>query len=383
MKTILDIKNIKNKKFLLRCDLNVPVNKNGAIQDTTRIIESLPTIKYIIDNGGKVAICSHFGRPDTNNLSESSLKPVAEKLSEIIKKDVVFLCNPFDSIDFSKDIFLLENTRFFAEEKENNLFFSAMLAKDFDYFINDAFGTIHRKHASTLGVTNFLPSYAGLLLSKEIEVLSSVLEKKYENLVIAIGGSKMETKIGIVENFINKAKSIIIGGGIANTFLKARGIEIGGSLCENSEIDLAKNILKKAKENNCEIILPVDFVVSEDISNNAKTKIKENNVENNEKILDIGPKSQNLYCEKIKSAEIFIWNGPAGVFEFDPFKEGTIKMLNSAKQTKAILGGGDTINAINKFDFDTKDFYHVSTGGGAMLKFLEGEEISALSVFNK
>ena len=377
---------IAGKKFLIRADFNVPLKK-GKIADDTRIRKSLPTIKFLLENGGAIAICSHLGRPAGRPNPKYSLLPVAKHLEKLLKKSVKFFPNPLENKNLKKgEILLLQNTRFFPEETENNSMFAAALARGCDFFINDAFGTAHRAHASTVGVAGFLPSAAGFLLEKEISVLGEVLKNPARPLVLLTGGAKMKGKIGVLEKFVEIADAILLGGGIANTFLAATGKKIGDSLFEPTEIETAKMILKKAEKEKCEILLPIDAVVSTEISESAPAKMKKiDAIENDEKILDIGEKSAAKYATKIDGAKMLVWNGPVGIFELSPFSAGTEKMATAAAKCdgKTILGGGDTLEAIAKFGFLEKDFTHLSTGGGAMLEFLEGKKLPAIAILEK
>lgn len=373
---------IKNKRFLLRADFNVPI-ENKKVGDDTRIRHTLPTLQRILKNGGSVAICSHLGRPKGKVQEKYSLAPVAKKLAELIGKPVRFLSDIFEKKDLQPgNIVLLENTRFFPEEEKNDAEFAKKLTEGCDFFVNDAFGTAHRAHASTTAAAEILPSLAGLLLEQETEVLTTVLKNPEKPLVLVTGGAKMETKIGVLEHFVTIAESILVGGGIANTFLAAMGNNIGDSLYEKSEIERAKKIVAKAKKNGCNLLLPVDAVVSQEISETASVK----NIPVGEdlpkggKILDIGVESAKIYAEKVREAKMIVWNGPVGIFELTPFANGTRTIAEECKKTsaKTILGGGDTLDAIARFGGTEEDFFHLSTGGGAMLEFLEGKSLPGI-----
>ncbi len=372
---------LAGKKVLLRADFNVPLVK-GKIGDDTRIRQTLPTIHYILEAGGSVVICSHLGRPEGKPNSEYSLFPVAEHLEKVLRKPVAFFSNPLEVKSLKPgNVILLQNTRFFEEETANSTLFAAALACGCNFFVNDAFGSVHRAHASTVAVAGLLPSAAGLLLEKEITILGEVLNNPSRPLVILAGGAKMKDKIGVLEHFAEIADSILLGGGIANTFLAATGKNIGDSLFEPSEIGTAQRILAKAIENDCEIMLPKDAIISLEASETAVTRVKSIDwVVGGEKILDLGPKSAEEYSEKIKGAQMFVWNGPVGIFELSPFSNGTRAIAEAAKNCpgKTILGGGDTIDAISRFGFFEGSFSHLSTGGGAMLEFLEGKVLPGI-----
>ncbi len=372
---------LAGKRVLLRADFNVPM-KNGMVSDETRIRKTIPTIEKILNAGGSLAICSHLGRPGGQPNIKYSLRPAAEKLSELLGKPVRFFTNPLDNKNLTPgDIIVLQNTRFFPEETENSTLFAGALARGCDIFINDAFGTAHRSHASTVGAAGLLPHAAGLLLEREIKVLSQVMKDPERPLSLMVGGAKMKTKIGVLKTFVDIADAILVGGGIANTFLAAQGKNIGDSLFEATEIETARSILEKAEKNLCSVFLPEDAVTSKEVSENATAKnVGIGEIESDDKILDIGEKTAKKYAEKITSSGMLVWNGPVGLFEMKPFENGT-KILADATANmtgKSILGGGDTLEAISKFGYAEDSFFHLSTGGGAMLEFLEGKELPGI-----
>lgn len=371
---------LAGKRILLRADFNVPI-KDGKVSDDSRIQKTLPTIQKILENGASLAICSHLGRPGGKPNVKYSLKPVADHLQSLLGKKVNFFSNPLENKYLEPgDIILLQNTRFFEEETQNNTLFAGALARGCDFFVNDAFGTTHRAHASTVGVAGLLPHAAGLLVEQEIRVLEGVLKNPEKPLTVITGGAKMKTKIGVLEHFATVADNILLGGGIANTFLAAQGFEIGDSLFEATEIEHAKKIMDIAQKNRCEICLPSDVVVSQEVSETAETRICSlSEITPEEKILDMGTETLEKYKERIVASNLCVWNGPLGLFELSPFATGTreiAKVVHAAK--KAVLGGGDTLDAVAKFGFSEEDFFHCSTGGGAMLCYLEGDEMPAI-----
>ena len=384
--TVKDI-DLKNKKVLLRADFNVPQDANLNITDDTRIRATLPTIKYILQNGAKkLILMSHLGRPDGKRLDKYSLKPVALRLKELLKEEVRFLddCigdNVKKEIEIAKErVVLLENLRFHAEEEANDANFAKELASLADIFVNDAFGTAHRAHASTEGVTHYLKSAAGFLLDKEIQYLGNTVQNPQRPFMVILGGAKVSDKIGVIENLLPKCDAILIGGGMAYTFLKAEGKSIGNSKLEKDKLDLAKSILTKAKTLKREILLPIDHVVVDNIAADAKTEIVGENIPGEKIAVDIGPKTIALFEGKLKSAKTIVWNGPLGIFEMDVFSKGTqeiAKFIGTLAAT-TIIGGGDTAAAIAKFQLEDK-MTHISTGGGASLEFLEGKVLPGIA----
>jgi phosphoglycerate kinase len=387
--TVKDI-DFKGKTVLMRADFNVPQDADLKITDDTRIRATLPTINYILEHGvKKLILMSHLGRPDGKAVAKYSLKPVALRLKELLGQDVLFLndCigeNIKNEIDASKErVVLLENLRFHAQEEANDPSFAKQLASLAQVFVNDAFGTAHRAHASTEGVTHFLKSAAGFLLEKEIQYLGNAVENPQKPFAVILGGAKVSDKIGMIDNLLPKADVIIVGGGMAYTFLKAQGIEIGNSKLEKDKLDLAKSILESAKALRKEIVLPVDHLVVETIDANAKGQIVDESIPQGKIAVDIGPKSISLFEEKLKSAKTIVWNGPLGIFEMDAFSRGTHEVAKFVGSLKAvtIIGGGDTAAAISKFKLEDK-MTHISTGGGASLEYLEGKVLPGVAALS-
>ncbi len=386
-KTVKDL-SVLNKKVLLRVDFNVPL-KDGKITDDNRIKESVPTIKYLIDRGAKLIIVSHLGRPDGKVMPEYSLKPCAVRLAELLEREVKLspevvgakttkLVNSLKS----GEVLLLENLRYLPDEEENGAEFCEKLAKLGDIYVNDAFGTAHRKHASTYGVAKLLPSAVGFLIEKEINMIVKEIENPKRPFVAILGGAKISDKLNVVENLVANADSIIIGGAMAYTFLKAKGIEVGKSLVEEEMVDTAKNILKKAEEKNVCIYLPVDHVVANDFKNPTSIlKVKTPNIFSDMVGVDIGKKTYKLFSKVIKHAKLIVWNGPLGVFEDKRFAKGTYKVALAIAKSKAvsIVGGGDSAAAVINMGFENK-ITHISTGGGASLKLLEGKMLPGIDV---
>ena len=384
--TVKDI-DFKGKTVLMRADFNVPQDASLNITDDTRIRATLPTIKYILGQGvKKLVLMSHLGRPDGKVVAKYSLKPVALRLKELLAQDVLFLndCvgeNIKKAIDSSKEkVILLENLRFHAEEEGNDANFAKQLASLGDVFVNDAFGTAHRAHASTEGVTHFLKSAAGFLLEKEIQYLGNAVQNPAKPFIVILGGAKVSDKIGMIENLLPKADAIIVGGGMAYTFLKAQGKQIGNSKLEKEKLDLAKSILEEAKSLGKDIVLPVDNIVVETIDPNAKAQVVGEEIPEGKIAVDIGPQTIKLFEDKLKSAKTIVWNGPLGIFEMDAFSKGTEEVAKFVASLKAvtIIGGGDTAAAIAKFKLEDK-MTHISTGGGASLEYLEGKVLPGVA----
>ncbi len=384
-KTIEDIE-VKGKRVLVRCDFNVPLDSNGNITDENRIVGAMPTIKYLADNGAKVILCSHMGKPKGEPKPEFSLAPVAKRLSEKLGKNVVFAADDNVVGENAKkavsemndgDIVLLENTRYRAEETKNIETFSKELASLAEIFVNDAFGTAHRAHCSTVGVTDYLPAVCGYLIQKEIAFLGNAVNNPVRPLVAILGGSKVSSKISVIENLLDKVDTLIIGGGMAYTFMAAKGQEVGNSLLEADYIDYAKEMMAKA---GGKLLLPVDTVVAKEFSNDAESKIvKEGEIEKGWQGLDIGPESIALFSDAVKNAKTVVWNGPMGVFEMPAFAKGTnaiAKVLSEIDAT-TVIGGGDSVAAVNQAGLGDK-MSHISTGGGASLEFLEGKELPGI-----
>ena len=384
-KTIEDIQ-VQGKKVLVRCDFNVPLDKEGNITDENRIVGAMPTIKYLSDNGAKVILCSHMGKPKGEPKPEFSLAPVAKRLSEKLGKEVVFAAdanvvgeNAKKAVAEMKDgdIVLLENTRYRAEETKNVETFSKELASLAEIFVNDAFGTAHRAHCSTVGVTEYLPAVCGYLIQKEIEFLGNAVNNPVRPLVAILGGSKVSSKISVIENLLDKVDKLIIGGGMAYTFMAAKGYEVGDSLLEKDYIDYAKEMMAKAGD---KLLLPIDTVVAKDFDNNAESKVvAEGCIEAGWQGLDIGPKTIELFSDAVKSAKTVVWNGPMGVFEMENFAKGTnaIAQVLSEIDATTVIGGGDSVAAVNQAGLGDK-MSHISTGGGASLEFLEGKQLPGI-----
>lgn len=388
--TVKDI-DLKNKNVLLRADFNVPQDVNLNITDDTRIREALPTIKYILQNGArKVILMSHLGRPGGKRVEKYSLEPVAQRLKALLGEPVKFLndCVREDvkkEIEAAKErVVLLENLRFYAEEEANDANFAKQLASLADIFVNDAFGTAHRAHASTEGVAHFLKTAAGFLLEKEIQYLGNVVCNPMRPFMVILGGAKVSDKIGVIENLLPKCDCFLIGGGMSYTFLKTQGKTIGNSKLEKDKLDLAKSILDKAKELKKEILLPIDHVVVDKVDPNTKTEIVGESIPEGKIAVDIGPKTIGLFQDKLESAKTIVWNGPLGIFEIDAFSRGTHEIAKFISMLKAttIIGGGDTASAIAKFKLEDK-MTHISTGGGASLEFLEGKSLPGIAVLSE
>ncbi len=392
-KSVEDIA-VKGKKVLVRCDFNVPLDENRNITDETRIDGALPTIKYLMDNGAKVILCSHMGKPKGEPKPELSLAPVAAKLSEKLGKAVIFAADDNVVGENAKkaveemaegDVVLLENTRYRAEETKNVDEFSKELASLADVFVNDAFGTAHRAHCSNVGVTNYLDTAAaGYLIQKEIEFLGNAVNNPVRPCVAILGGSKVSSKISVINNLLEKVDTLIIGGGMAYTFMKAMGDEVGDSLLEADYIDYAKEMMDKAEAKGVKLLIPVDTVVSQEFSNDAPFKtVERGGIEAGWQGLDIGEKTIALYKEAIKDAKTVVWNGPMGVFEMPNFAKGTNAIAAALAEIDAvtIIGGGDSVAAVNQAGLGDK-MSHISTGGGASLEFLEGKDLPGIVALN-
>ncbi|MBI0074675.1 phosphoglycerate kinase [Commensalibacter sp. M0357] len=386
----LDDLDCKGKKVLLRGDLNVPMH-DGRITDTTRLDRLVPTIKELVKKGAKVILCSHFARPKGKVVPEMSLKPVGEALSNILKQPVAFANNCIGP-DAQKavtsmkdgDILLLENTRFHAGEEKNDPTLSRELASLADVYVDDAFSASHRAHASTEGVTKFLPSFAGRLMEAELNALNAALEHPDRPVGAIIGGSKISTKLDLLSNMINKVDVLIIGGAMANTFLAAQGVKTGKSLQETDMHETARDIMEKAKEQNCKILLPVDVVVAAELKNNPATQtVDVHAVPDNQMILDVGPKTVKLLNKYLAELKTLVWNGPLGAFEFTPFDKATNEVaqeaakLTKSGKLKSIAGGGDTVSAL-KHAGVINEMSYVSTAGGAFLEWLEGKALPGI-----
>ncbi len=389
-KTIDDI-NVKGKKVLVRCDFNVPV-QDGKITDDTRITAAVPTIKKLINDGGRIILCSHMGKPKGQVKEELTLAPVAERLSEILGQKVVFAkdnevvgANARAAVQDLKDgeVILLENTRFRPEEEKNGENLSKDLASLADVYVNDAFGTAHRAHSSTAGVTSYVPvAVVGYLMEKEINFLGNAVDNPVRPFAAILGGSKVSSKISVIDNLLEKVDVLLIGGGMAYTFVKAAGGRIGKSLVEEDYLDYAANMVKKAAEKKVKLLLPVDCIIASEISNDVPCKACDITAIPDDMMgLDIGPKSIELFKDAIKDCKTVIWNGPMGVFETANFAEGTKAIAAALADLDAttIIGGGDSAAAVNQLGYGDK-MTHISTGGGASLEFLEGKELPGVAV---
>ena len=382
-KTVKDI-DVKGKRVLVRVDFNVPMNEVKEITDDTRIRAALPTIQYLAEQGAKVILVSHLGRPKGQVNDKYRLDPVAKRLGQLLGKEVV-KANDCIGPEAAQavaglkegDVLLLENVRFYAEEEKNVESFARQLAELADIYVNDAFGTAHRAHASTEGVARFLPAVAGFLMEKEIEFLGKAVKNPQRPFVAIIGGVKVSDKIGVIENLLSKVNTLIIGGGMANTFLKATGLNVGKSLVEENKLELAKNLISLAQTNGVNLLLPADAVVASTFAADAQYKtVDVSDIPGEWMALDIGPKSAQLFADAVKQAKTVIWNGPMGVFEMEPFAKGTEAIAKALSETAAvsIVGGGDSVAAVEKVGVADK-MTHISTGGGASLEFLEGKEL--------
>lgn len=387
-KSVLDA-DVRGKKVLLRCDFNVPQNKEtGAITSDKRIVAALPTIKYLLENGAAVIACSHLGKPKGEWKQKLTLAPVAERLSELLGQKVIFAKDIIGDDAKAKaaalkpgEIMLLENLRFDIREEKNGADFAKALADMAEVYVSDAFGTVHRAHASTAGVAAYLPAYAGLLVEKELSVMGKALDDPKRPFVAVLGGAKVSDKIGVINNLLEKADTVIIGGGMAYTFIKAMGYEIGNSLLEADKLDYALEMIEKAKRNGVSLLLPVDTAVGNEFKADCDSEIVDiKAMPAGWMGMDIGPKTIELFSDAIKNAGTVVWNGPMGVFEFDAFAKGTKAMAQALADSGAItiVGGGDSAAAVEKLGFADK-MTHISTGGGASLEFLEGLELPGVA----
>ena len=395
-KSVEDLQ-VAGKRVLVRCDFNVPL-KNGVITDENRIVAALPTIECLLDKGAKVILCSHLGKPKGEPKPEYSLAPVAVRLSEKLGIDVVFAADDNVVGENAKkavaemengDVVLLQNTRYRAEETKNGEEFSKELASLCDIFVNDAFGAAHRAHCSTVGVASYVEESAnGFLMAKEIKFLGDAVNNPVRPFVTILGGAKVADKLAVIENLLTKADALIIGGGMAYTFLKAQGKEVGTSLVDDEKLDYCKEMLARAAANGVEIVLPVDCMITKDFPSPIDAVVEATPVSVDEipadmQSLDIGPKTRELFASKVKKAKTVVWNGPMGVFENPIFAEGTIAVAKALAETEAttIIGGGDSAAAVNTLGFGDK-MSHISTGGGASLEFLEGKELPGIAAMS-
>ncbi len=380
-----------NKKALVRVDFNVPL-KDGVVTDDTRIQAALPTINYLLEHGASVVVMSHFGRPKGKKNPEFSMAPIAKRFSELLGRPVILAKDVIGSevaaqvAELQKgDVLLLENVRFYAEEEANDPEFAKSLAAFGDVYVNDAFGTAHRAHASTEGVAHYLPSYAGFLIEKEVKFMAPLLENPDKPFVAIIGGSKVSSKISVLESLVRTCNTIVIGGGMAYTFLAVQGHSIGKSLVEEEYKETAASFLAKAKEKGVQVILPVDHLCGAEFKEDAAVvQVDSADIPENLIGMDIGPKTVKLIVEAVKKAKSVVWNGPMGVFEFNSFANGTLTVAKALAQSSAttVVGGGDSVAAINKFNLADK-ISHVSTGGGASLEFLEGQLLPGIKALEK
>ncbi len=387
-KTILDV-DVAGKKILLRCDFNVPQDKEtGAITSDKRIVAALPTIRYLLEKKATVIACSHLGKPKGEWKAKLSLAPVAQRLSELLGQEVIFAKDIVGEDAKAKaaalqggQIMLLENLRFDPREEKNDPSFAEELASMAELYVSDAFGTVHRAHASTAGVAAYLPAVSGLLVAKELEVMGGALNNPKRPFVAVLGGAKVSDKIGVINNLLDKADTIIIGGGMAYTFAKAQGGSIGKSLCEEDKLDYAREMIAKAEKNGVKLLLPSDTMAADDFSNDAKRQVVSTMaIPDGWEGMDIGPDTIRTFCDAVKGAGTVVWNGPMGVFEFENFAAGTRAMAQALADSGAItiVGGGDSAAAVEQMGFADK-ITHISTGGGASLEFLEGLELPGVA----
>lgn len=385
-KTVRDI-DVEGKKVLVRCDFNVPQKEDGTITDNRRIVSALDTIKYLIEHNAKVILCSHLGRPKGEFKKEFSLAPVAEELSKLLGKEVklaqdVIGPSAKELTDNMKegDVVLLENVRFHREETDNDPEFAKKLASFADIYVNDAFGTAHRAHASTAGVAAYLPAVSGFLIEKEINFMGDALENPKRPFMAILGGKKVSDKIGVIEALLEKVDTLLIGGAMAYTFFKSMGYGVGDSICELDKLDLAQDIMKKAKEKGVKLMLPVDTKVGKEFKPDTESKVvKYTEIPEGWEGFDIGPETIKMYVEELKSAKTVVWNGPLGLSEFEQFAAGTDTIAEALANSDAItiIGGGDSAAAIERMGLSDK-FSHISTGGGASLEFLEGKKLPGI-----
>ena len=386
-KTVKDI-DLKDKKVLVRCDFNVPMDENKNITDNRRIVAALPTIKYLLEQNCKIVLCSHLGRPKGEFKPEFSLAPVAKELSKLLNMNVVMAKDVIGEDAFKKaeklnngEILLLENLRFHREETDNDPEFAKKLASFGEIFVNDAFGTAHRAHASTEGVTKFLPAVSGFLIEKELEFLGNALENPKRPYVAILGGAKVSDKIGVIDSLLEKVDTLMIGGGMAYTFFKAQGYSVGDSLCEEDKCDLALELMAKAKEKGVKMLLPIDTKIGKEFKADTESKtVAWTDIPDGWQGFDIGEKTIEMFRKELNNAKTIVWNGPLGLFEFEQFAVGTDAIahkLANLSDAVTIVGGGDSAAAVEKAGLASK-ISHVSTGGGASLEFLEGKKLPGI-----
>ena len=387
-KTVRDVE-VRGKKVLLRCDFNVPQDKEtGAITSDKRIVAALPTIRYLLDKGAAVIACSHLGKPKGEWKEKLSLAPVAKRLSELLGREVIFAKDIVGEDAKAKaaalkggEILLLENLRFDPREEKNDPSFAKELASMAELYVSDAFGTVHRAHASTAGVAAFLPAVSGLLVARELEVMGGALDNPKRPFVAVLGGAKVSDKINVINNLLDKADTVIIGGGMAYTFAKAQGGSIGKSLCEDDKLDYARQMIAKAQEKGVKLLLPTDTVAATEFAADAESRVVPTDaIPDDMEGLDIGPETVQLFCNAVRGAGTVVWNGPMGVFEFEKFAAGTRAMAQALADSGAvtIVGGGDSAAAVEQMGFADR-ITHISTGGGASLEFLEGKELPGVA----
>ena len=385
-KTVKDI-DLKGKRVFVRCDFNVPMDENQNITDNTRIVAALPTIKYLLEQNCKIILASHLGRPKGEFKPEFSLKPVAKELSKLLNKEVIMAKDVIGEETIQKalklkegEIMLLENVRFHKEETDNDPEFAKKLASMAEVFVNDAFGTAHRAHASTTGIADYLPAVSGFLIEKELKFLGNAVNNPERPFVAILGGAKVSDKIGVIDSLLEKVDTLMIGGGMAYTFFKAQGYEVGNSICEVDKLDLAKSAMEKAKEKGVKLLLPVDTKVGKEFKEDTESKIvKWTEIPADWEGFDIGPETIKMFTDELKTAKTVVWNGPLGLFEFDQFAIGTNAIAKALAELDAttIIGGGDSAAAVKKAGLEDK-MTHISTGGGASLEFLEGKKLPGI-----
>ena len=385
-KTVKDI-DLKGKRVFVRCDFNVPMDENQNITDNTRIVAALPTIKYLLEQNCKIILASHLGRPKGEFKPEFSLKPVAKELSKLLNKEVIMAKDVIGEETIQKalnlkegEIMLLENVRFHKEETDNDPEFAKKLASMAEVFVNDAFGTAHRAHASTTGIADYLPAVSGFLIEKELKFLGNAVNNPERPFVAILGGAKVSDKIGVIDSLLEKVDTLMIGGGMAYTFFKAQGYEVGNSICEVDKLDLAKSAMEKAKQKGVKLLLPVDTKVGKEFKEDTESKIvKWTEIPADWEGFDIGPETIKMFTDELKTAKTVVWNGPLGLFEFDQFAIGTNAIAEALAELDAttIIGGGDSAAAVKKAGLEDK-MTHISTGGGASLEFLEGKKLPGI-----
>ncbi len=385
-KTVRDI-DLKDKKVLVRCDFNVPMDENKKITDNTRIVAAIPTIKYLLENNCAIILCSHLGRPKGEFKPEYSLAPVAEELSKLLGKEVIMAKDVIGEDAKQKaanlkqgQIMLLENVRFHKEETDNSPEFAKELASMAQIYVNDAFGTAHRAHSSTAGVAAYLPAVSGFLIEKELKFLGNAINNPQRPFVAILGGAKVSDKIGVIDSLLEKVDTLMIGGGMAYTFFKAQGYEVGNSICELDKLDLAKQAMEKAKEKGVKLMLPVDTKIGKEFKPDTESKtVAWTEIPEGWEGFDIGEKTIKMFVDELQTAKTVVWNGPLGLFEFDQFAIGTNEIAKALSKIDAttIIGGGDSAAAVEKAGLADK-MTHISTGGGASLEFLEGKKLPGI-----